>query len=144
VLPLAILAKTDNQPKKIVTLSPGETECDVQLIILYPIPNTIETINYDAFTTHPHLYADADSPLFPVKWHSLFVLELFVRLTEEFLGRQAPTSIQIRIQELLNTMYTRDNDADEWHNQTELEDRSGEVGGTNLPERYGQGYGSVD
>ena len=117
-------------------LDPGETDLDIQTVKLYPIPSATETINYEAYITHPKLYKDSDSPLFPSEFHNILVLDLFIRLETEFNGKDVSQTVLDRRSELLNQMNLIDNNTDGWTIQQENYEESERSRVNNLPSTY--------
>lgn len=118
-------------------LDPGETELDVQTVKLYPIPSKTETINYEAYIKHPCLYKDSDSPLFPSEWHQLLVIDLYIRLEEEW-NKKAVSQLTVqRRQSMYEDLYTADNDTDQWNMQVEDYENTDGNRLSNLPTTYG-------
>jgi hypothetical protein len=117
-------------------LDPGETDLDIQTVKLYPVPTATETINYEAYITHPKLYKDSDSPLFPSEFHNLLVVDLFIRLETEFNGKDVSQVVLDRRSELLNQMNLIDNNTDGWTIQQENYEDSDRSRVNNLPTTY--------
>lgn len=117
-------------------LDPGETEIDVQTIKLYPIPDAAETINYEAYGKHPVLYKDSDSPLFPSEWHNLLVLDLYIRLESEWNKNTIPQDVYDRRTNIFESLYTSDNDTDNWTMQVENFEDGDRHRINNLPTTY--------
>lgn len=119
-----------------ISLDPGETELDFKTIRLYRIPEKLERIEYETYTKHPVLFRDTDSPLIPSQWHPLLVLDLFIGLKEEFLNQDVPMNVLKRRDDLMESLRTRMNDADEWHVTNEHEDLTSGIGNQNLPGNF--------
>lgn len=117
-------------------LDPGETELNIQTIKLYPIPTETETINYEAYITHPHLYKESDSPLFPAEFHNLLVLDLYIRLETEWNKKDVSEAAILRRESLLNKMVTIDNNTNHWNIQQENYEGSERSRGNNMPSGY--------
>jgi len=117
-------------------LDPGETEIDVQTIKLYPIPAANETINYEAYITHPKLYKDSDAPLIPSEFHNLLVLELYIRLQTEINEKEVSQEVLNRRTVLKNQMNLIDNNTDAWTIQQESYEDSERSRASNLPSTY--------
>lgn len=120
-----------------IILDPGETEADFQTIKFDPIPSATETINYEAYIRHPHLYKPTDSPLFPSQFHGLLVLELYIRLENEWLRRDVTQETILRRDKMLEDMISIDNNTDNWNILQETEESSERSGLNNLPATYG-------
>lgn len=117
-------------------LDPGETDIDVQTVKLYPIPSGTETVNYEAYITHPKLYKDSDSPLFPSEFHNLLVLDLYIRLETEWNKAEVSQTTIDRRSEILNQMNLIDNNTDDWTIQQENYEDSERSRVNNLPTNY--------
>ena len=120
-----------------IILDPGETEADFQTIIFDPTPSATETINYDAYIRHPHLYKPTDSPLFPNQFHPLLVIDLYIRLMNEWHGKDVAQDVLDRRAGLLNDMILIDNNTDGWDILQETEESSERTRLDNLPVSYG-------
>ena len=120
-----------------VVLDPGETDTDFQTILFYPNPSATETISYDAWTRHPHLYKFTDSPLFPNQYHSLLVIELYIRLMEEWHKKGVSQEVLRRRDKILDRMLAIDNSTDGWKILQETEESSERSRLSNLPVAYG-------
>lgn len=120
-----------------IVLDPGETEADFQTVIYYPTPSATETINYDSYIRHPHLYKPTDSPLFPNQFHGLLSLDLFIRLEEEWKGKSVSQETLDRRNKMLDDMIALDNKTDGWQILQETEESSAHTRLDNLPAAYG-------
>lgn len=117
-------------------LDPGDNDIDVQTVKLYPIPSATETISYEAYITHPHLYKDSDAPLIPSEFHNLLVLDLYIRLESEWNKAEVSQVTIDRRSELFNQMNTIDNNTDNWTIQQETYEDSEKSRFRNLPPSY--------
>lgn len=117
-------------------LDPGETEVDIQTVKLYPIPAAVETINYEAYIIHPHLYKESDSPLIPGEYHNLLVLELFIRLQTEWNEKEVSPEVFRRRSEIMQQMIDTDNNTDQWIIQNDMTEESERSRFNNLPAGY--------
>lgn len=124
-------------------LAPGETEADYQTIKMFPIPAKQEAINYESYGRHPYLYKDSDSPLFPSNTHPMLMLDLYIKIMNEFLEKDVNVETIKRRDQMLDDMIIKDNDLDDWKMIQETEYESGTRNLTNLPENYG-GYSEFD
>lgn len=120
-----------------IILDPGETEAEFQTIKFDPIPSATETINYEAYIRHPNLYRSTDSPLFPSQYHSLLVIDLHIRLMEEWHGKSVTPETIRRRDALVDTMRAIDNNVDGWKILQESEESSERTVLNNLPVAYG-------
>jgi hypothetical protein len=120
-----------------VILEPGETDIDIQFVNFYPVPAKTETLNYDAYIRHPHLYKESDSPLFPTQFHSLLVLDLFIKLMTEFKGMEVSQLVLARRDAILQRMIEIDNSTDNWHVLQETDEATALRSLDNLPGMYG-------
>lgn len=120
-----------------VILEPGETECNYQTVLFYPIPAISETINYDAYAKHPIMYDWSDSPLFPNEWHPLLVIELTIRLKTEWFKKEVSPEMLRRRDQMLADMISRDNNTDIWKIlQETVYESERRLGSNNLPSNY--------
>lgn len=117
-------------------LDPGDTDLDVQTIKLYPVPSKTETINYEAYITHPFLYKPSDSPLFPREFHQLLVIDLFIRLKTEWSQQPVDAITITRRDEMLQSLITQDNNTDQWLVQVENYEESDRARINNLPTAF--------
>lgn len=120
-----------------IILDPGETEADYQTVLLYPIPNGTETINYYSYTKHPRVWKQNESTLFPSQYHPLLALELYIRLMTEFRNQEVSQEVLKRRDDLLEIMKTDDNDSDNWEIRQETDEVSERHSNNNLPNSYG-------
>lgn len=120
-----------------IVLDPGETECDFVCVKFYPIPEAVETLNYEAYIRHPYLSKESDSPLFPSQFHPLLQLDLQIKLETEWHKRDVSQLVLDRRDGLLKRMEEIDNSVDGWtilQESDESTDRSKLQG---LPPSYG-------
>lgn len=120
-----------------LVLDPGETEVDIPHINLYPIPDGVETLNYDAYIKHPYLYKDSDSPLFPSQFHPMLVIDLYIKLMTEFKQQDVSEAVYARRDHLFSTMEEIENSTDNWTILQETEESSERSRLSNLPNAYG-------
>jgi hypothetical protein len=118
-------------------LDPGETECEIAFINLYPVPTKTETINFEAYIKHPFLYKYSDSPLFPSPFHPLLQLDLDIKLMNEWHKQEVSEQIISRREKLLNDMIVMDNSTDGWTIYQESDESVARTNLNNLPASYG-------
>lgn len=87
-----ITARNEANNRNVAVLSPGETEIERQTIVLWPNPDSGETLNFRYYMKHPLLWLDTDRPLIPSKWHRLIRMKLEKRLLE-FAGMAVPDGL---------------------------------------------------
>lgn len=117
-------------------LDPGDNDLDIQTVKLYPIPTKTETINYECYIQHPHLYKYSDSPLFPNEFHQLLVLDLYIRLQEEWNEKEVPQTVLERRNTMLQELIYLNNNTDAWTIQKDSYEDSERARLTNLPSTY--------
>lgn len=122
-------------------LDAGETNLQILTINLYPIPSKTETINFESAIGHPFMIKPSDSPLFPVQFHNLLLVDLIIKITEEWLEKDAPQSLKDRRQSLLNSMIDIDNSTAGWTILQESEEDSDRTYANNLPNNFPGAYG---
>lgn len=127
-----------------IRLDPGEHDADFITLKFYPIPTVEERIEFEGYQKHPFCFADSDSVLFPNRYHNLFVLDLFIRLKEEFLNQEVSANVIQRRNDIYEQMLLETNDSDEWDAVQESETRSIISRSTNLPDNFGVGYNDED
>ena len=123
-----------------LVLDPGETEISLFSLNLYPTPSAIETVTYEFVSTHPILYKFSDTPLFPAQYHPLLALDLYIKLSTEWLSKDVSETVLARRQQLLNNMVDIDNNTDNWKKLQETEYMSTRAKISNLPPMYGTDY----
>lgn len=117
-------------------LDPGEMDLDIQTVKLYPVPAAVETISYECYITHPSLYKYSDSPLIPQEHHDILVIDLYIRLEEEWNKKEVSQNVISKRSELYQSMVAQDNNTDGWMMQQENYEDSDYIGHTNLPTTY--------
>lgn len=122
-------------------LSPGETDLNILTINFYPIPSKVETINMESAIAHPFMVKESDSPLFPAQFHELLVVDLQIKIIEEWLNQEVPQGLIERRQRLLNNMVDIDNSTAGWTIQQESEEDSDRTYANNLPNNFPGNYG---
>jgi hypothetical protein len=120
-----------------IVLDPGETECDFVCVKLYPIPDAIETLNYEAYIRHPYLSKESDSPLFPSQFHTLLQLELQIKLESEWHKQDVSQLMLTRRDGLLRRMEEIDNSVDGWTIYQESDESTDRSKIQGLPPSYG-------
>lgn len=74
---------TDNAGSTTVaTLAPGELDLERQTIVVWPTPDSSETLTYSQYRKHPELYLLTDPILVRAKWHKLILALTTVDLLE--------------------------------------------------------------
>lgn len=119
-----------------VILDPGETETSVLTIKLYPIPDSTETLNMEAGIKHPFMIKSSDSPLFPSQFHALLLIDLQIKIIEEWLMQEVPQTMIDRRQRELNNMIDIDNSTVAWTILQESEEDSARTYANNLPNNF--------
>lgn len=120
-----------------IILDPGETECDFVCVKLYPIPDAVETLNYEAYIRHPFMSKDSDSPLFPSQFHSLLQLDLYIKLETEWNKKEVSDLVLSRRDGLLKRMEEIDNSTDSWTIYQESDESTDRSKIQGLPPSYG-------
>ncbi len=91
------------------TMAPGETEIERQTVILWPKPDTAETLPFRFFMKHPILWLDSDRVLIRSKWHRLIAYKLEKRLREAF-DKQVQQGL---IDDITEAQYQFENEAED-------------------------------
>ena len=123
-----------------VILDAGETDHEFFYLNLYPTPSAVESVTYEFTSQHPILYKYSDAPLFPEQYHPLLTLDLFIKLSTEWLKQDVSQTVIARRQQLLNNMVDIDNNTDNWKKLQETEYMSTRAKISNLPPMYGTDY----
>lgn len=118
-----------------VVLDPGETETSVLTVKLYPIPVKTETLNMESGVKHPFMIKSSDSPLFPTQFHPLLLIDLQIKITEEWLKKEVSPTMLARRQALLNSMVDIDNSTVNW-TIYQQSDYDSDYYRTNLPNNF--------
>lgn len=74
------------------SMAPNETEIERQTVLLWPKPDSAESLTYRFYMKHPHLWLDTDRFLIPNKWHRLIARKLEKKLRDSF-GKQVPQTL---------------------------------------------------
>jgi hypothetical protein len=77
---------------KVVTFAPYEYEVERKTILLWRIPDAVETLTYRYFRLHPQMIKDTDRMLFPTKFHSL-IQKLTEADLREWADKQIPSKL---------------------------------------------------
>lgn len=117
-------------------LDAGETEADWQTVKLYQIPAKTEALTYEGYIKHPFMYSNTDSPLFPNQYHPLLVIDLYIRLKEEWTNTEIAQGVYTRRDKWLEQMISMDQHSDAWRATQKSDDTPDRII-TNLPNAYG-------
>jgi len=120
-----------------IVLDPGETEADFKTIKLYPIPTKTERIEYESYSRHPYLYKNNDVPLLPNQFHELILVDLIIKIKDEFLREEISQTLANRQEKLETIMDSWSNNVDDWTASPSTDDFSTNRKQTNLPSDFG-------
>ena len=120
-----------------VTLDPGETEADFKTIKLYPIPTKTERIEFESYSRHPNLYKFNDVPLLPSQFHELLLIDLIIKIKDEFIHEAISQTLLERQSKLETALDSWSNNIDDWTASPSTDDFSTNRKQTNLPSDYG-------
>ena len=93
-----ITIQNESGSETVGSMAPGETEIERQTVILWPKPDSAETLKYRFFMKHPILWLDTDRMLIRSKWHHLVTDKTERRLRAAF-GKDVSQELKDDIKE---------------------------------------------